>query len=236
MIGICSSFAAAAVLIPASALSLRGAWRGDRRYLALSALPMLFVVQQLFEGLVWRAGEAADAEAVARYSLGYMFFSWLAWPVWVPFATYFVEPVGRRWLYLLFAIAGGALGGLQYVPYFAHDGWLVTDFLPHAVSYGGTGLLDFVIGREGTYLIYLMVVIGPLVISSEKDVRVFGVLVAAVLFTTFAFFQFAYISVFCFGCAVMSLYLIWRPFSRFKEGSHPRRQAAGWLPPGQRTG
>lgn len=208
-----ASFTAAAVLAPAGVIGLGRAWRGDRRFLALCALPLLFAVQQAFEGLVWRAGAASDVAAVTRYSLGYMFFSWLAWPVWVPFATYFLEPARRRPLYLVLAIVGGVLGGLQYIPYFAHQGWLVTRFLPYAISYGGTELLGFVIGREATYLIYLGVVIGPLLLSTERDAKVFGVLVTVVLAVTYAFFQFAYISVFCFGGALMSLYLVWRPFS-----------------------
>lgn len=213
-----ASFTAAAVLLPAGVVSVHRAWRNDRRYLALAALPFLFGVQQAFEGLVWRAGEAGDGTGVTTYSLGYMFFSWLAWPVWTPFATYFVEPPRRRRLYLVLAIAGGMLGGLQYIPYFAHQGWLVTRFLPHAISYGGTELLDFVVGREATYVIYLAVIIGPLLLSTQRDVKVFGVLVALVLAVTYAFFQFAYVSVFCFGGALMSLYLVWRPFSATPTG------------------
>jgi hypothetical protein len=216
-----ASFTAAAVLLPSGGLSVYRAWRGDRRYLALGALPLLFGLQQLFDGLVWRAGDVGDGEAVTRYSLAYMFFSWLAWPIWVPFATYFVEPQRRRPMYLVFAIVGSVLGGLQYIPYFAHQDWLVTRFLPHAISYGGTELLDFIIGREGTYLIYLGVIIAPLLLSTQRDVKIFGVLVSFVVVVTYAFFQYAYVSVFCFGGAMMSLYLVWRPFSASGRGAHP---------------
>jgi hypothetical protein len=222
-----ASFTAAAVLMPLGVVSVARAWGGERRYLALAALPLLFSAQQLLEGMVWRSGEAGDTAAVTIYSLGYMFFSWLAWPVWVPFATYFLEPQRRRPIYLIIAIAGGMLGGLQYVPYFVHDGWLVTRFLPHAISYGGTVMLDFVAGREGTYAIYLFVVIGPLLLSTDRDAKVFGVLVALVVITTYAFFRYAYVSVFCFGGALMSLYLVWRPFS---SRPHPPAGAASPLP------
>lgn len=207
-----ASFSAAAVLLPLGAVSVVRAWRSDRRFLALSALPVLFSVQQLMEGLVWRSGEAGDQAAVLRYSLAYMFFSWLAWPVWVPLAAYFLEPSRRRPIYLLLAILGGGLGGLQYLPYFAHEGWLTTRFLSFAISYEGKELLNYVIGRNATYAIYLVVVIGPLLMSSDRDAKVFGVLVALVLVSTYLFFSFAYISVFCFGGALMSLYLVWRPF------------------------
>ena len=184
------------------------AYRVDRRYLAICALPSLFGLQQLFEGLVWLGGEAGDVTAVEHFSLAYMFFAWLAWPVWVPTSTYFLEPLGRKTLYLGFVILGAILGAGQYLPYFAHRGWLTVTFLPHVIVYGGTEMFDFLLAREFTYSIYTTVVILPLLLSSKPEIKVFGLLVALVLVTTFLFFQFAYISVFCFGGAMMSLYLV----------------------------
>lgn len=200
-----ASFITAAVLLPAGTYAMAKAGRSDPRYLPFATLPFLFGLQQLFEGLVWSAGQ----EWVQTYSLAYMFFSWLAWPVWVPYSTYFLEPCRRRHVYLLMAILGGMLGALQYVPYFAHEGWLVTQFLPYAISYNGTHLLDYIVPREFTYLVYVLVIIAPLVSSSVKDVNVFGYLVSFVLVVTYFFFQYAYISIFCFGGAIMSLYIVW---------------------------
>lgn len=73
--------------------------------------------------------------------------------------------------------------------------------------YEGTELLDLVTSREVTYSIYLSVIIAPLLLSSDPQVKIFGLLVAGVLVVTYTFFVFAYISVFCFGGAIMSLYL-----------------------------
>lgn len=210
-----ASFTAAAVLLPAGLVGIHRAARTDVRYVAICALPSLFGLQQLLEGLVWIAGTRAEQGVVHGLSLAYMFFSWLAWPVWVPFSAYFLEQSGRRSLYLVFAIFGGMLGALQYFPYFVHDDWLVTEFLPHAIAYRGMELLDLIVGRDVTYTIYGLVVIAPLLLSSDRDVKVFGGLVALVLVTTYVFFSFAYISVFCFGGALMSLYLV---FMIFKKG------------------
>ncbi len=203
------SFASAAVLIPAGTFAMRKAYRRDIRYLPFAILPLLFGLQQFFEGMVWTGGRLADPGGVEQFSLAYMFFSWLAWLVWVPYSTYFLEPCGRRHIYLLLAILGGMLGALQYGPYFAHDGWLVTKFLDHAISYQGTHLLDLVVRYEFTYLLYVFVIIAPLVTSSTKDVNIFGYLVGLVLFITFVFFKFAYISVFCFGGGIMSLFIVY---------------------------
>ena len=206
------SFGAATVLIPAGGLAIYRAYNHERRYTAIAALPMLFGIQQFVEGLVWMSGAQANSHWVEQASLAYMFFSWLAWPVWVPVSTYFVEPERRKPLYLGFAVAGGMLGGIQYFPYFAHDGWLVAKFLPYAISYEGREILDFLITREATYAIYVAVVIGPLLLSTDHRIKFFGVLVSLVLAVTYFFFSYAYISVFCFGGALMSIYLVWMVF------------------------
>jgi hypothetical protein len=202
------SFAAAAALIPAGAFAVNRALKVDRRFLALAALPVFFGLQQYFEGMVWLAGAAGDEGAVSVNSLAYMFFAWVAWPVWVPISGYFIETGRRRLLYIAFAIGGAMLGALLYVPYFAHDGWLTIRFLERAIVYDTTELLDFIMAREFTYGIYVFFVAAPLLISRDRHVRFFGLLVAGALAVTYAFFQYAHISVFCFGGALASLYLV----------------------------
>lgn len=106
------------------------------------------------------------------------------------------------------------LGGIQYIPYFAHQGWLTTTFLAHAVIYTDTQLLDVLMTRQTTYLVYLVFIIAPLLISTDRAARVFGALVAGALAVTYLFFSYAYISVFCMGGAIMSLYLVWMIFRK----------------------
>lgn len=222
-----ASFTAAALLAPLGAAAVMRARKVDPRYVALCALPFLFSLQQFSEGMVWVAGGWADAAWVERFSLAYMFFSWIAWPIWVPVSVYFLEPHARRPLYLAFAVGGAMLGGLQYVPYFAHDDWLTTTFLPYAIRYSDIELLDALITREATYGLYLIFIIAPLLVSSETPARIFGLLVAGVLAVTLAFFQFAYISVFCIGGAIMSFYLVYMIFRRGRaSGAAPPAPAA----------
>lgn len=214
------SFASAAVLLPAGGYAMRKSYRENKTLLPIATLPVLFGLQQLFEGLVWTGNMLSSNEMIERYSMVYMFFSWLAWPVWVPFSTYFLEPCKRRQVYLLFAILGGMIGAMQYFPYFAHEGWLVTKFLPHAISYQGTVLFDFIMKRELTYAIYLFVIIVPLLTSSNRDARIFGLLITAVALTTYLFFTYAYISVFCFGGGLMSLYIVYWVSNTGDSGAH----------------
>lgn len=203
------SFSAAAVLIPLGAATMRRAWRTDRRYLAVATLPVLLGVQQLIEGLIWTEGARANLPAVEVLSLVYTFFAWIVWPVWIPMSAYFVEPARRQPAYLTFIIVGAMLGSIQWFPYLAHAGWLKVSFLDYAVRYSDRQLLDVVVGRPLTYAVYSGLVIVPMLLSSDRRLRIFGGLIALVLAVTFAFFQWAYISVFCFGGAVASLYLVW---------------------------
>ena len=207
-----ASFAAAAALLPAGGVAMQRAVRRNLTYLPIATLPLLFGLQQLSEGSVWMAGRANHPSAVETSSLAYMFFSYFAWPVWVPFSSYFLEPQQRRSLYLMFVISGAMLAGIQYIPYFTHQGWLITRFYNYAVSYQDTVLLDALIPREMTYLIYLMIVILPLIISSNRNLRFFGGLLIGVVAVTYTFFIYAYVSVFCFGGAVMSMFLVWMVF------------------------
>lgn len=204
------SFTAAAILLPAGVAAVLRAYKTDRRYIPIASLPVLFGLQQALEGAVWTS--AGNQDLVAQFSLAYMFFSWLAWPVWTPFSVYFLEPARRRPLFVILAILGGILGGTQYFPYFVHENWLVTKFLGRAISYGSKELFDFIIGRPATYMLYVSFVIGPLLLSSHSNIRIFGLLVFSVLIVTYIFFAYAYISVFCFGGGIMSLYLVWMIF------------------------
>ena len=212
-----ASYTAAAILLSAGAVAMQRAFQRDRKYLPLATLPLLFGLQQLFEGFVWTAGHRGNQSAIETFSLAYMFFSWLAWPIWVPLSTYFIEPCRRRSIYLGFAIFGAMMGVLQYVPYFAHKGWLVTRFYDYAISYQGTVLLDFIMPRELSYPLYLFAIIAPLITSSIQNARIFGALIIVVVVTVYAFFSYAYISAFCFGGAVMSAFIVWMVFRKTEE-------------------
>lgn len=203
-----ASFAASAILIPSGTVSLYIAMKTDRRYAPLCALPLLFGIQQFFDGMVWVSGANGDFDATRHFSIAYMFFAWLAWPVWIPFATYFVEPCRWRPFYLLGSIVGGMLGASLYFPYFAHEGWLTVEFLPKAIVYDGTETFDFLWPRSVTYGIYIASIVLPPLLSTRREVQIFGLLVFLAFATTYLFFRYAYISVFCFLGGLISIYLV----------------------------
>ena len=60
--------------------------------------------------------------------------------------------------------------------------------------------------------LWLRVYSAPLLTSSDRRAQIFGILISVVATVTYLFFQFAYISVFCFGGALMSLYIVYMIF------------------------
>lgn len=166
---------------------------------------------------------SAPSRSVQAWSIAYLFFAWLGWPVWVPFSIYWLEPPRRQPFYVVAAIAGAILGAGQFLPYLTHGDWVQTSFLPRAIVYGGTEMVQLIIGEIPTYSIYLTLVIIPSLLASDRRVKVFGLLIALAFATTWLFFRYAYISVFCFWGAAMSLYLVW--MIRDRRGDQADRRA-----------
>lgn len=192
-----ASFTASVVLAGIGAASLRGAsGRAERAY---AAIPVLFAVQQLSEGLVWMsfAWDAPTLRAVATQV--FSVFSHVLWPVYIPLAAYLIEPPGmrRRGLAIL-AVAGavvglGLLAGMLAFPISAHaTGGHIEYRSPH-----------FYIPVVIT--LYLASTTVSMLVSSHRAVQLFGgaTLLAAVV----AYFFYArwFISVWCFFAALLSV-------------------------------
>lgn len=104
-----ASFSAGTLLLAVGAVTLRMVQRSAQRPYA--AIPLLFAVQQLVEGVVWLSfGGPAGLNFVATQV--YSFFSHVLWPVYVPLAAWRMEPRGpRRRALSAFVAAGLVVGG-----------------------------------------------------------------------------------------------------------------------------
>lgn len=72
---------AAVVLLPVGGYCLATAWRKNRAYLPLAAVPLLFGLQHVYETCVWRALDHGDAAGARVPSAAFLFFALAAWPV-----------------------------------------------------------------------------------------------------------------------------------------------------------
>lgn len=144
-------------------------------------------------------------------AMGYIFFSWLMWPVWIPFSIYFLEPqTSRRKLPLLgFALAGLAFGLILYVPHLFHPEWLDVRINRHSLAYEDTMFLDYLIPRSLTYTIYIFLLVTPAMLSTYLHIRLFGWTLIAVLAVVYAFLTYAYISFFCLLAGLATVHLIY---------------------------
>ncbi|MBN0509414.1 hypothetical protein JTM45_33900, partial [Pseudomonas aeruginosa] len=104
-----ASFTAAAVLLGLGTVTMRRA--RSRRELPYAAIPLLFGVQQLLEGMLWLTfPDRAPLLNVALTHL-YSFFSHVLWPIYVPLAALALESVRwRRRVLVAIAVAGALVG------------------------------------------------------------------------------------------------------------------------------
>ena len=110
-----ASFSAGALLVGLGTLTLKSAH--GLREMPFAAIPLLFAIQQLSEGVIWLTFryEAPQLNAVMTHV--YSFFSHVLWPAYVPISVLLIEPPGRRRRALLvFVVAGVAVGAyLLYI-------------------------------------------------------------------------------------------------------------------------
>jgi hypothetical protein len=201
------SFAVSAVLLPVGALAVNFALRNDRRYLALAAFPLLFGIQQAFEGWLWLALEhGTDLRAAA---LGFLFFAYLLWPVLVPLAADCVEPrAGRQRLFRGFALVGLLFGLSLYLPLLIRPDWLMVTISGQSILYEPILLYDGYVPRTAVRGFYAVIVATPLLFSTVASLRLFGILILLSVAVSALFFLYAFVSIWCFFAAVLSLYIV----------------------------
>ena len=208
------SFAAGGVLIVGGAFAGWKAFKIHKRYLPVSQLPTLAGLQQIMEGHVWMGVNNSDPSMIWWAAMSFIFFSWLIWPVGIPFSIYFLEPpTSRRKLPLLaFALAGLIFGLILFVPHLFHPDWINVQINRQSLSYEDTMFIDYLIPRKLTYFIYVFLIVASTMMSTYLHVRLFGLTLIAITIVVYAFLSFAYISFFCFlfGLGTVHLiYIIW---------------------------
>ena len=209
-----ASFSAAVVLLGVSVLTLRAARRP--RELPLAAIPLLFAIQQLTEGVVWLTFryEAPLLNTVMTHV--YSFFSHVLWPVFVPVAVLLVEPPGwRRTVLAAIASAGLAVGLylmytlVAFIVVARPSGQHIEYISPHFYAAAVMGL-------------YLLSTCVSPILSTHRMVRVFGVLALLSFATAYYFYATWFISVWCFFSALLSVivlaHLAWPNAGRLRMG------------------
>jgi len=192
-----ASFTAGAFLVGVGTLTLKSVSRP--RDLPFAAIPLLFAIQQLSEGVIWLTFhyEAPVLNTIMTHV--YSFFSHVLWPVYVPVAVLLLEPSGwRRRALLVFVVAGVAVGGyLLYVmfayPVFSRPiGQHIEYVSPHFFA-------------AATMTLYLLSITFGLLLSTHRMVKAFGALALLSFAVAYYFYATWFISVWCFFAALLSV-------------------------------
>src|SRR3990167_5029854 len=102
-----ASFGASVFLLSMGLLSIKNL--KAKNLWPLAVVPLLFAAQQFFEGFVWlnKAGVVTDIIGnIAKY--GFIFFAFIVWPFWIPFACWKTEKNRKNKQLLLPILAAGS--------------------------------------------------------------------------------------------------------------------------------
>ena len=210
-----ASFSAGALLLGLGTLTLKSASRA--REVPFAAIPLLFAIQQLSEGVIWLTFRYEAPQLNTVMSHVYSFFSHVLWPVYVPVAVLLIEPPGwRRRTLLAFVAAGIAVGA--YLLYVLVAFPIVSRPIGQHIEYVSPHF--FVATTMTLYL--LSTAVSP-VLSTHQMVKVFGVLALSSFAAAYFFYATWFISVWCFFAAILSavIYLHFAGRGAGRDGMRP---------------
>ncbi len=192
-----ASFAAGGVLLGIGTLTLKAA-RG-RHEIPFAAIPLLFAIQQLIEGVIWWtfSHEAPLLNNVLTHV--YSFFSHVLWPVYIPLAALLMEPTGMRRNALLAVVAAGTSVG-AYLLYMLVAFPVVSQPVGQHIEYVSPHFFAAL-----TMTLYLIATTASLLLSTHLRVRIFGAVSVLAFAVAYLFYARWFISVWCFFAALLSV-------------------------------
>lgn len=194
--------------MPLATYTIMTAVRQDRRYLGFAVFPLFFGVQQALEGGLWLEIGKENPSQSHSFALGFLFFAYFLWPFLVPFAAFLVEPrKDRRMVFLGLSLFGFLLGLSLFVPLLFNPDWVPLKIVRHSIDYNSRLIWEGIVPYNVIRGVYASIVCVPLLFSSEKQIRIFGAIIALSVIAGFVFAQYAFTSVWCFMAAIVSSYL-----------------------------
>lgn len=194
-----ASFGAAGVLSVIGLLSLKKVKR--RRLYPFAVVPLLFAIQQVFEGIVWVTYQNPHQEVLNTIAMyGFLFFAFFFWPVWIPSALILIETQVKRRniLYALLGVGFAVSTGLVWsVVQHGAGAQISCSHIKYDVEIPHTF-------HEWGVWAYCLATVVPFFVSSKKLAWVFGLLVCGSVALTLYAYAAYFTSVWCFFAAVLS--------------------------------
>lgn len=192
-----ASFASGGLLLGLGTLTLRTARHA--RQVPFAAIPLLFAVQQLSEGVIWWtfSHDAPLLNSVMTHV--FSFFSHVLWPVFIPLAVLLMEAPGWRRTALAVVVAIGAAVG-AYLLYMLFEFPVASQPAGQHIEYVSPHFFAAV-----TMTLYLIATTVSLLLSTHLRVRVFGAASMLAFAVAYASYARWFISVWCFFAALLSV-------------------------------
>lgn len=203
-----ASFTSAALLFSAGIYCIKKALRFERRYCLFSLFVLTFSLQQFIEGGLWLGLTEDNKKLITLSSHLFLFFSHFLWLVLTPLAVYRLEEGERKKRLFLFFLLTGFIYGLSlYLPLLLNKGWLSVHIVNHSIYYNTTLLYDRAISKDIVTLVYAALIIIPLLLSSNRQIKVFGIMLTLSLIPARLAYYNSFISIWCFFAAILSFYI-----------------------------
>lgn len=169
--------------------------------LPLAFIPLIFAIQQAIEGFLWLSLGRGDTSTTMLLTYAFLFFAFLWWPMYSPFAAFLVEPHrSRRRIIVFFCILGALIGSTLYAGFILHP--IPAQVAGRCIAYP----IEIPYGTFLTYL-YVLAAIGSGLFSSRPIIKFFSVFSGAFALISWLAYTMYFTSVWCFFAAVMSLIL-----------------------------
>jgi len=170
-----------------------------RSELPFAAIPLLFGIQQIVEGVIWLTFRNDDA--ALRHAMTYVYsgFSHVLWPIYVPFAIRFLEFTPWRRRVLLTFQAVGIMVGV-YLLYSLVDRPIVAQVVGKHIVYVTPHF--YVVTITSLYVLATCV---SAFFSSHRFVSLFGALGFLFFVAAYVIHPSALVSLWCFFYAILSL-------------------------------
>lgn len=174
--------------------------------IVFASIPLFFGIQQIAEGFLWISLPYPEYILVQKISAyWFLIMAEVLWPLIIPFSLLFMEQNAKRKNILYFLLGVGSVLSLYYGSCLIFLS-ISPEISSYHIQYNSTFPEHFALPA---FLLYLVVTITPLFISSGKRIYILGILMFLSCVITTIFFAQYLTSVWCFFGAVVSGVIFW---------------------------
>ena len=215
-----ASFGASAIILTIGIVSIRKSSTVPQKI--LSCLPLIFSLQQFAEGILWLSlshPSLSHWDKIATYA--FLIFAQVVWPIFMPFSVMLLETeINIKKRLSVFLVLGIIVSFyLSYcLIFYKVQASISCSHIRYDVYYP--------IHLKNSGIIYLIAAVIPPIMSSIKRLRLLGVIIFLSYAVTKIFYEYYFISVWCFFAAIVSIVVL----SAIIKLNQPPKPTLGILP------